>query len=205
MTSAIELFDKLFNRIHGGVFGLLSVIIGVCGDILAASVFPGYSIFSNMISELGTGPGAIFFNVGVFLAGFLAVPYLIYLGKVTLENENGNKTLLRIGIVASVISSITLGLIGVVPAIIENYTILFIHGLIATICYIAAAAYLIIYCRFMLKDKRFSNILAYIALVNAILFLIVVFTWQPPIQWSANICIIIWTTLISINMLYKKM
>ncbi len=204
MTFEIELLEKLYNRIHGGVFGLLSVIVGVCGDILAASLFPGYSIFSNMISQLGTGPGAIYFNIGVFLAGFLAVPYVIYLGKISLEHENGNKAFLKIAIIASVISSITLGLIGVVPAYIDNFTILLIHGTIAAICYIAAAVYLLIYSRYMLKDERFSNIFAYIAFINAVLFIIVVFTWLPLIQWMANICIIIWTTLVSAYMLYKK-
>ena len=183
MTSETGFLDKLYSKIHGGLFGLLSVIVGVCGDILAASQFPGYSIFSNMISELGTGPGAIYFNVGVLLAGLLAVPYVIYLGKITSENENVNKLLLKIAIIASVISSLTLASIGLVPAIIDNFAILFLHGTIAAICYITAAAYLFIYGGFMLKDERFLNVFSYIAFINAILFLMVVFSWLPLIQW----------------------
>ena len=69
MKNEINFSDTLFFKNYGSIFGILSVSVGVIGDLIALYLFPGYSIFSNMISELGVGPGGIFFNIGVFFSG----------------------------------------------------------------------------------------------------------------------------------------
>lgn len=194
----------LYKIIPGAFFGILSAVVGVIGDILAYSLFPGYAMSKNMISELGIGPGAIFFNVGVFFSGLLAIPYVIYLGSNLLSHNQTHKTHLQVAIAGSIISSLALSFIGVFPADPNNYTIFLIHGITATICYTGAIVYLVIFGTHILKDNRFLNFFAYLAFTTAFLFGIVISSWIPLIQWIANIFIITWTVTTSLYMLYHK-
>ena len=60
------LFDSLFDKIPGGLFGITSMIIGLGGDLLAALFYPNYSIFEDMISNLGISwisPGGFFLTL----------------------------------------------------------------------------------------------------------------------------------------------
>jgi len=203
MMVEFRVSDKLFGLIPGGVFGIFSVLVGVIGDILAASFFPGYTILSNMISDLGIGPGGIFFNIGVLLAGLFAIPYMISLGRFSNNKDGGNRTIIKVAVVSSIISSLALSMIGIVPAYRDSFMMILIHGIIAAICYIGAAGYLFIYSNIMFKDERFPNIFAYIAFIDAILFICVLFTWYSLIQWIANIFIILWTLLVASYLVYK--
>ncbi|MHA1235578.1 MAG: hypothetical protein ACTSQL_10890, partial [Promethearchaeota archaeon] len=76
---------KIVNFIPRPYYGLLSALVGIGGDIIAISLFPNFNL-SNMISDLGTGPGAIFFNIGTFLSGVFALLTYLYIVEI-LENE----------------------------------------------------------------------------------------------------------------------
>ncbi|MHA1148986.1 MAG: DUF998 domain-containing protein [Promethearchaeota archaeon] len=204
MDGESTILNRVFQVIPPGIFGLLSVLVGVSGDIISASLYPGFSITKNMISDLGVGPGGIFFNFGVIFSGILAIPYVIHLNKTVLEPHRVKPWIFRLALFGSVISSIALSLIGVFPAYQNNFTILLIHGIIATICYIGVIIYLTIYGRLILRDERFSNGFGYFTLIVACLFIIVLLTWLPLIQWIANVGIIIWTTLAASYLLHKK-
>ena len=52
MSRGSQITDRLLGTILRGVFGLVSVLIGVSGDIISALLFPGYDMSKNMISEL---------------------------------------------------------------------------------------------------------------------------------------------------------
>jgi len=43
----------------------------IIGMMIAEALYPGYSISTNYISDLGVGPSAMIFNSSVFLLGFL--------------------------------------------------------------------------------------------------------------------------------------
>ncbi len=79
----------------GGIFAVISMIVGivcVLGAVVTYTGFPfrplatrwlpfpipvistGYSMWYQFISELGVGPSAFMFNMGLILAGILALP-----------------------------------------------------------------------------------------------------------------------------------
>ncbi|MHA1488504.1 MAG: DUF998 domain-containing protein [Promethearchaeota archaeon] len=155
--------DKTLQWAPGGVYGLISVIIGICCNLIALLLFPGYNITINMISELGVGPGGLFFNLGFIISGLMAIPFYISLGR-TLDGEGVNKNLLKSAKVSSIISCVTFSLIGIFPAIPENEIILIMHGIIALISLTCGAIYLILFSILMLKNKNFSKLQAYLPL-----------------------------------------
>ena len=97
-------FDKLLTLIPGGVFGLLSCVIVLSGDILSIILFPGgYNFFENMISELGRGPSGIFFNLGLIISGIVGIPFYIALYRV-FDKETVNPIVRKIALIFSLIS-----------------------------------------------------------------------------------------------------
>ncbi|MFX0187509.1 MAG: DUF998 domain-containing protein [Candidatus Hodarchaeota archaeon] len=126
-----KFFDKLFYIIPGGVFGLLSVSIGIFIDILGL-VISGYNIFTHSVSSLGIGPVGLFFNIGLILCGITAVIFDVYLGR-TISNEFVNDKAIKITVATSVISSFSLILVGVFPISQENDIIMFLHVFFAFI------------------------------------------------------------------------
>lgn len=197
------LFDQTLNIIPGGLFGLFSVLIGVGGDIIALLHFPGYSIFYNMISDLGTGPGAIYFNIGVFISGLVAIPFDVHLGKLLLKDDKSRLTYYS-GLTCSILSCLSLSMIGVFPADQSRTMIFLLHGTFAFISFLSGAIYLVIFGYSMRKNERFSNKLAWYCFIVAALFLSVIFSWLPLIEWIANFGIISWSIITASYMLKKK-
>ncbi|MFX1257340.1 MAG: hypothetical protein ACFFAN_05755 [Promethearchaeota archaeon] len=205
MKKGKKITDIFSKSVPAGVIGLISVGIRICCDILAIIFFPGiYNIFENMISELGVGPGGIFFNVGIIISSILAIPFYIYFAR-TFRGENGkNKLLVKITIILSVISCISLMMVGFFPAIIENRTIHLIHGGFALICWLSALAYILIFSVLMLKDQRFTKFQVYYSFIVAGLLIIALCTWLPITEWLMNIGIIIWLTFNAFYIIYRK-
>jgi hypothetical membrane protein len=58
------------EKIAGTLF-LVAAAQFVLGLTIAEALYPGYSVSSNYISDLGVGPSAIVFNSSVFLLGLL--------------------------------------------------------------------------------------------------------------------------------------
>ncbi len=202
-SSAGKLFDKLLSIAPGGVYGLLSVLIGVTGDIIAVSMFLGYNLVDNTISELGIGPGAVFFNLGVFICGFVGMPFGVALGR-ALKKNKANDTLVTIAVITSLVSCFSLSMIGIFPSNREVTLILYLHGFFAFLCFAGGFLYLIIFSYIILKDNNFSNWLAYYGFFVAALFMVFLWTWQPLTEWTANIGIISYTVICSIYMIRKK-
>jgi hypothetical membrane protein len=196
-------FNSFFGVLPGGFYGLLSVIIGLTGDFIAMLLYPGYNLIDNEISDLGTGPGGLFFNVGVILAGILAIPYIIALGKVLL-NESENDRLLNDAIKLAIMSCVALSLIGVFPAYIDNLPSLILHGIFAAISFFCGGGYLLIFGYYILKTEVISNFFAYYGFITAALFGLFLVTWLPIIEWIGNIGIISWTTLMALYLLVKR-
>lgn len=199
----INRFDNYFEVVPGGIFGLLSVIIGVSGDFIAYLFYPGYNIAEYMISDLGRGPGAVFYNIGVIISGVVAIPFGFYVGKVLNRGEAKNGKI-KLAIFSYVISAIALSLSGVFPGIESNDTIFFIHGLFAFISFACVSLYLAIFGSIMLKDDRYSNGIAYFGFIVVGLFILTILTWLPLIEWSANFGIIIWTIWSALYFLHKE-
>jgi hypothetical membrane protein len=56
-----------------GIFFFIAAAQFILGLIVAEALYPGYSISTNYISDLGVGPSSTIFNVSIFLVGFLSI------------------------------------------------------------------------------------------------------------------------------------
>ena len=68
---------------NGRVAGILFFIAAaqfILGLIVAEALYPGYSISTNYISDLGVGPSSLVFNTSIFLLGLLSLigTYFLY-------------------------------------------------------------------------------------------------------------------------------
>jgi hypothetical membrane protein len=68
---------------NGKVAGVLIFIAAsqfILGLIVAEALYPGYSISTNYISDLGVGPSSLVFNMSIFLLGLLSLigTYFLY-------------------------------------------------------------------------------------------------------------------------------
>ncbi len=61
------------NSKIAGVLIFIAASQLIFGVIIAEALYPGYSIATNYISDLGIGPSSTVFNVSVFLLGLLAI------------------------------------------------------------------------------------------------------------------------------------
>ena len=63
-----------------GVFFFIAASQFVLGLIVAEALYPGYSISTNYISDLGVGPSSMVFNVSIFILGLLSIigVYFLY-------------------------------------------------------------------------------------------------------------------------------
>lgn len=197
-------FDRLFDIIPGAIFGLLSVGIGVLCDFISFLFIPDYNIFNNLASELGLGPGGIYFRVGLIISGIIAVPFDIYLGR-ALRKERVNDKTVNFAVAISIISCLSMSLTGVFPMIKTQRLIFIIHGIFAGISWIGGLLYSVLFGYLMLKDENFSNNLAYLSFIEAGLFLLVFIIFLPFTEWFMIFGIILSTTIVASYMLYKKL
>ena len=193
---------KILNFIPSPYYGLLSAFVGIGGDIIAIALFPSYN-FNRMISALGTGPGAIYFNIGTILSGIFALLFYLYLIEVIGKETNDPKQQ-KVGRFFAINSCIFFSLVGVFPT--STDTILFVlHGTFALISWLSAIIYLSIFSSLIFKNKVIPKFFAYLALITAGTIILFLLTWIPIIEWIMALAITVWITLPSVYMLYRKL
>jgi len=193
---------KILNFIPSPYYGLLSAFVGIGGDIIAIALFPSYN-FNRMISALGTGPGAIYFNIGTILSGIFALLFYLYLIEVIGKETNDPKKQ-KVGRFFAINSCIFFSLVGVFPT--STDTILFVlHGTFALISWLSAIIYLSIFSSLIFKNKVIPKFFGYLALITAGTIILFLLTWIPIIEWIMALAITVWITLPSVYMLYRKL
>jgi hypothetical membrane protein len=199
-----KLKTHIFNIYHvipAPVYGLLSALVGISGDIISILLFEGYSL-NHMISALGTGPGGIFFNSGTFLSGIFALLFYLYLIK-EIGKETDDPKKHRVGSFFAIISCIFFSLVGIFPTS-TNIILFVLHGTVALICWLSAIVYLSIFSIVIYKSKNFSRFFTYLALITAGIIIVFLLTWIPIIEWIMASAVSIWIILISAYLLYRK-
>jgi hypothetical protein len=192
-----------YNLIPAPIYGLLSAFAGITGDIISISLFPNFDL-SYMISDLGTGPGAIFFNFGTILSGVFALLTYLYIAEI-LKNENLNHpNVLKIGKVFAVNSCFFFALIGVVPSVRSNIVLFAVHGGVALISLLSGVIYLSCFSYLFFKSKKFSGLVGYLPLIAVACIAPFLFSWHPITEWIMTVGITFWIVAISIYMLYHK-
>ena len=194
---------KIYNLIPAPIYGLLSAIAGITGDILATSLSPDFDL-SYMISDLGTGPGAIFFNIGTIFSGVFALLTYLYIVEI-LENENINHpNVLKIGKVFAINSTVFFALIGVIPSVRSNIILFAVHGAVALISLVSGVIYLSCFSYLFFKSEKFSGLIGYLPLIAVSCIAPFLFSWHPITEWIMTVGITFWVVAISIYMLYHK-
>jgi len=194
---------KIINYIPRPFYGLLSAIAGIGGDIIAISLFPDFDL-SYMISDLGTSPGAIYFNIGTFLSGVFALLTYLHVVEI-LENENINHpNVLKIGKVFAINSCVFFALIGVIPSVRSNIILFAVHGAVALISLVSGVIYLSCFSYLFFRSEKFSGLVGYLPLIAVSCIAPFLFSWHPITEWIMTIGITFWVVAISIYMLYHK-
>lgn len=202
-----EYFKRFFYSIPG-LFGVLSVSIGITSIIITSFFYPNYDPTVRMISDLGTtwlSPGNSYFNMGFAVSGFIALPFHVYLGRI-FKSEHGNERSRKLATCLSIVSNISLSAVGITLAysrsLHDYYFIL--HGIFALIAFSSASIYCMIYSAKMLKDKRFYKFHAYIGFIVAIFPALFYISWQPILEWTSLIALCLWNFCIAIYCLLRK-
>ena len=190
-----------YNSIPAPIYGLLSAVVGLGGDIIAIALFPGYNL-NHMISALGAGPGAIYFNIGTILSGVFALLFYLYMIKV-IGKETNNPKLQKVGRFFAINSCISFSLVGFFPT--STTMILFVlHGTFALISWLSAIIYLSIFSYLIFKNNIIPKFFGYLALITAGTIIAFLLTWIPIIEWIVALAVTVWITLPSVYMLYHK-
>ena len=190
-----------YNFLPAPIYGLLSAIAGIGGDIIGIALFPGYNL-NHMISALGAGPGAIYFNIGTILSGIFALLFYLYMIK-AIGNEKTYPKLQRVGRFFAINSCIFFSLVGVFPTS-TNMILYTLHGTCALISWLSAIIYLSIFSFLIFKNKIIPEFFGYLALITASTIIVFLFTWIPIIEWIMALAVMVWITLLAVYMLYHK-
>jgi len=194
---------QILNFIPRPYYGLLSALAGISGDIIAILLFPNFDL-KYMISDLGTGPGAIFFNIGTILSGVFALMTYLHIVEI-LENENINHPrVLRIGKAFAINSCVFFALIGIIPSVRSNIVLFAVHGAIALISLISGIIYLSCFSYLFFKSEKFSGIVGYLPLIAVMCIAPFLLSWHPITEWIMTIGITFWIIAISLFMLNHK-
>jgi len=199
---------ELYYKTIGAFFGLSALIIRICGDFTAIYLYPGYDPIVDMISFLGSGPGHVFFNLGLMFSAIVIMPFYISIAYI-LENEfQENTKLIHSYKVISLLSAFSVFLIGFFLAlsnIIPNRLIYDLHAFFAIIAFFSGAYSNIVAGSLMEKSTRFPKIFAYMAYAVALLSILFLVTWNALIEWISTYFMIITQMILSVYMIIKKM
>lgn len=198
-----KIFDKLLKIAPGAYYGILSAILRFSGDFLAFLYYPGYDITKYMISDLGTGPGAIFFSLGIILSGIACVPFYVAIVR-ALENDGIYEKTRRSSLIVFYMADTAYIMIGIFPSDRANYLIFLTHGIFALIWILTTITYLFLFCFLMLNNNSFTKMPVFFNLLLIGFLFLFLFTWVPIFEWMLSLIFFIWYAFISTYMLLYK-
>ncbi len=206
-----DLFGKFFKIIPGGIFGIISGLTGLICDIIAILLYPGYSIFQDMVSSLGVGPGGHFFNYGLIFSGISGAIFYLYVG-LSFYNEDSSIKLVKSAIIISIISSLLMASIGIYPAIQEEPLIIISHYFTTLLTILTGIIFYTMFGYLIIKSSQYSSYLAIIAciptfiMIIILIFIITPFTQAlvPFTEWLMVFSVIVFALITASYTLYKK-
>lgn len=195
-------FNKFTDMIDYSIFAILAIVIGYLGDLIALLMFPGYDL-TYMISALGIGPGAIYFNVGTIICGIFCLLFYIRFNQDLKIKSQEYKRLFEFARATSIISTIFFTLVGFFPGIPSNIILFTLHGLTAMISWLTAISYLISYGILIMKTSIFSRTYSILAFITTASILVFLFTWNPILEWLMTIFASLWIITLAFSMIKK--
>ena len=189
--------QRIFKTIPGPYWGLFSIVVGLLGDFLAFMVYPDYNL-NLMVSDLGTGPGALYFNLGTILSGLFALLFYLYIGPHLKVKDINNKAH-NAAMILAVLSCIFFIFIGIFPSLRSNVVLFVLHGGTAMLSWICGIGYKSLFSYFILKNDKFYKVQGYSGLAVVLIEIIFLFTWIPVIEWIMVFAITFWISLLTIH------
>ncbi|MHA1883477.1 MAG: hypothetical protein ACW96S_00375 [Promethearchaeota archaeon] len=170
MINLSKLFDKIFEKIPGYLFGLLSFLIGILGISLALILSPGYKMWRYSISQLTHEAGGIFMSLGLVFSNILAVLFIVYLGR-TIKDDQVNELIRKIAVGSGILATISGILIGIFSGDLSvRYSLISdFHGFFALISWFSGAIVCGLFSFLMVRNLKFTkNISSFGYLVSGI-------------------------------------
>ncbi len=137
---------------HGYIFGILASIIGFMGYIIALLLTPEYVMWKYTISYLGDLSGGIFLRGGLIISNCLAIPFIIYLGRIV-KNDQINDIIRKFAVGIGIFTSVS--------AILTGSTYGALHGIFALFAWIGSAFVCSLFGLLMVKSTKFSKQIVY--------------------------------------------
>lgn len=189
-----------------GFFGTLFVAIILP---IAACLTPGYTPLRHAVSSLGEGQAKSLFSIGFVVGGSLSIPFYIYLER-ELVSIKDNIRRLATGI--SIFTSVCCALVGIIPD--ETYidAFLLFHNFVAFIAFAGSSTYIVLYSILMYhgpkatmyKGPTFKKFLAYYGFIIGGVFILLMITLNPLVEWILLILVIIWVLITALQCISFK-
>jgi len=175
-------FEEVYDKIPGYYFGIFGLMVFLSSTITALLVYlsvnPNYSIFTNWISDLGTGPNGsnIIFNTGWILSSGLILLFHIYQIK-HIKKKIHRKYFLFLRLMAVSNISFTFGifLVGVFP---ENLAIY--HLIAATFFFSGGIVFFSFYGILGILNKKIPLSYTFIAIFISLIYILFYLTAHFP-------------------------
>jgi hypothetical membrane protein len=161
--------SELVDEKHFPIWGMSASVVGLLFVLIPQFFYTGtegeaYSMFNHAVSELGelgVSELAWMFNIGLFLAGILFIPFMIGMG-LYLENILG-----KLAAVGGVYSSVSVSLVGVYPM---NY--LYAHSVTALSFFFSGMIMTLLWALAILSQKKgkVNKVLSLGGFVNMTIF-----------------------------------
>jgi hypothetical protein len=216
------MIDKYIERIEKILptpyLGILSVSIGILGDIISYVLFPfsEYDFLKQAVSALCLGSGGIFFNICNILSGIFAFLFVNALAR-TFDDTNISNQLKKTALICANISCICFIILGAFCG--SNLIIAYIHGTAALTSWGFGLLYITLYNTLIIKDSKYSKKIGYFGYIVSfllalllILFILHLFPiWNreiliilPFLEWLNTFGVIFWYYMVSFYIIYKK-
>ena len=200
--------QKLNYLIPGGFYGFLSMTIRISGDMTAAYLYPGYDPAIDMISFLGSGPGQLYFNFGLFFSSLTIIPFYVFFANILKKEFPEDEKLINSSLTISIISAISVFLVGFflyITNYISSRLLYDFHSFFAIIAFSCGAYFSVVSGSLMKKSAKFPTIFTYMFYIVAVLSFLFLVIWQPLIEWISKYFMLFTYLILSIYMIYKKM
>jgi len=203
MDKINNIFDRLLEKVHGGLYAIISMVVGVSLIFIAMSQYPGYNMVEYYVSNLGAGPGLSgpLFNIGLILAGIIAIPFFVHLGRV-LKQEDIYDIVRKSAVGISVIGCVCLSIVGCFPAT-SGFSLL-LHYYFAMGFFFSGLLFCFLFSVVMFKDSKYANIQVLIGCFVAVTFAYFLMVKDPLPEWIVFFSIVFWVLENGIYIFYKK-
>jgi hypothetical protein len=197
-----EKLDPIYEKINGGLIGVIATIVGVITILVASLLFYSvepFTFYTHWISNLGgvvTNGGQfpngsnIVFAIGLITVGILAIPFMLYVAKVLLDGEQKYSILVVIFVLFGIFT--LLGIIGVSLFDMKSQPIL--HVVFAAFFFLGSFLMVFFYGISLFFNSEISWIHGVFCLAVATVSAIFLLTLVPHIAQGGDIAALIIST-----------